>query len=182
MSNIIYHNHHIIPKHMGGTDDPSNLIKLTVEEHAGAHKLLWEKDGRWQDEIAWKALSGQISSAEAIITAVKKANTGRKATDELRKHFSITRTGTNNPFYGRKHSPESIKKIRDRKIGKKASTETKQKLSEIRKGVNNSFYGKTHTTEFKEKQRKNRLGKKDSPETIEKKRQAQLRRYSSNNS
>ena len=28
----LYHKHHIIPKHMGGTDDPSN--KLTVEEHA----------------------------------------------------------------------------------------------------------------------------------------------------
>ena len=34
----IYHNHHILPKHMGGTDDPENIIKLTIEEHAEAHK------------------------------------------------------------------------------------------------------------------------------------------------
>ena len=39
------HKHHIIPKHMGGTNDPSNLIELTVEEHAEAHKLLWEQYG-----------------------------------------------------------------------------------------------------------------------------------------
>jgi len=27
------HKHHIIPKHMGGSDDPENLIELTIEEH-----------------------------------------------------------------------------------------------------------------------------------------------------
>lgn len=32
--------HHIIPKHMGGTDDESNLILLTVAEHVQAHYLL----------------------------------------------------------------------------------------------------------------------------------------------
>jgi predicted molibdopterin-dependent oxidoreductase YjgC len=30
------HKHHIIPKHMGGTDDESNIIELTIEEHAEA--------------------------------------------------------------------------------------------------------------------------------------------------
>ena len=44
------HTHHIIPKHMGGTDDPSNLIELTVRQHALAHKKLYEKHGKWQDK------------------------------------------------------------------------------------------------------------------------------------
>ena len=39
---MIYHNHHIIPKHMGGSYDPSNLVRLTIEEHAEAHKTLYE--------------------------------------------------------------------------------------------------------------------------------------------
>lgn len=35
------HCHHIIPKHVGGTDDADNLTYLTVREHIIAHKLLW---------------------------------------------------------------------------------------------------------------------------------------------
>ena len=82
---MVIHKHHIIPKHMGGTDDPSNLVELTVEEHAEAHKKLFEEYGQWQDEIAWKCLSGQITQAEAIIQSVKKANTGRKHSPKVRK-------------------------------------------------------------------------------------------------
>jgi len=51
---------------MGGTDDPSNLIELTVEEHAEAHRKLFEKYGCWQDEIAWKGLAGIIGKEEII--------------------------------------------------------------------------------------------------------------------
>lgn len=60
----IYHKHHIIPKHMGGTDDPSNLVSVTIEEHANLHKQLWEELGHWQDKVAWLALSNQIKTPE----------------------------------------------------------------------------------------------------------------------
>ena len=49
---------------MGGTNDPSNLMELTIEEHAEAHKKLYEKYGFWQDYLAWKCLSGQITKKE----------------------------------------------------------------------------------------------------------------------
>lgn len=35
-------NHHIIPKCMGGTDDPDNIIKLTARQHFIAHWMLWK--------------------------------------------------------------------------------------------------------------------------------------------
>jgi hypothetical protein len=35
-----YHIHHIVPKCLKGSDDPSNLIKLTYREHYLAHCLL----------------------------------------------------------------------------------------------------------------------------------------------
>jgi len=63
---IIYHKHHIIPRHMGGTDDPSNIVVLTVEEHAEAHRLLWEQYGREEDFIAWRGLAGITSKEEHV--------------------------------------------------------------------------------------------------------------------
>jgi len=60
------HKHHIIPKHIGGTDHPSNLIELSVEEHALEHFKLFQQDGRWQDEVAYKALSGMLGKEDII--------------------------------------------------------------------------------------------------------------------
>jgi hypothetical protein len=48
---MLKHIHHIIPKYLGGTDDPSNLVELTVEQHAEAHRLLYEQHGNWQDKV-----------------------------------------------------------------------------------------------------------------------------------
>ena len=72
------HKHHIIPKHAGGTDDPSNIIELTVEEHALAHKELYEKYGKMEDYFAWQGLAGLIGKEEIIratmLEAGKKGN------------------------------------------------------------------------------------------------------------
>jgi len=35
-----FENHHIIPRCMGGDNDPKNIVKLTLEEHYIAHQLL----------------------------------------------------------------------------------------------------------------------------------------------
>lgn len=37
-----YERHHIVPKCLGGNDDPDNLVYLTAREHFIAHKLLRE--------------------------------------------------------------------------------------------------------------------------------------------
>lgn len=78
------HLHHIIPKHMGGTNDPSNLVELTIEEHAEAHRLLWEKYGKWQDFISWSGLSGRISKEEIIREKIKLSNINRTHKDETK--------------------------------------------------------------------------------------------------
>ena len=66
MKKVAKHKHHIIPRHAGGTDDPSNLVELTVEEHANAHRRLYEEEGRWQDELAWKTLSGLVGKEKMM--------------------------------------------------------------------------------------------------------------------
>lgn len=55
---------------MGGTDDPTNLIELSVADHAEAHRVLFEKHGKSEDELAWRALSGQISLDEIAKVAI----------------------------------------------------------------------------------------------------------------
>lgn len=125
----IKHKHHIIPRHMGGTDDPSNLVELTIQEHAEAHRLLFEKYGCWQDEVAWKALSGQIPNAEInrMISIIK--NTGKN-----NHMFGKKKELHHN--YGKKHTDETKIKIKNARAKQKInhSEETKQKISEGNKG------------------------------------------------
>lgn len=60
------HRHHIVPKHMGGSDHDENLIELSVADHALAHLRLYEKYGKWQDLFAYNALRGKTDESEAI--------------------------------------------------------------------------------------------------------------------
>lgn len=84
----IYHMHHIVPRHMGGTDDPSNLIKVTIDDHAEEHRKLYEKYGKWQDKLAWKALSGQITMGEASKEAIRMAGAQWKGMSYEDRHGS----------------------------------------------------------------------------------------------
>ena len=78
------HLHHIIPKHVGGSDDPTNLVKLTVEEHAEAHRLLYEQHGRWQDYVAWQGLLGLDANFDAAKIAIVEGGKTGAAKSNLR--------------------------------------------------------------------------------------------------
>ena len=91
INNIMKHKHHIIPRHMGGTDDPSNLIELTVEEHADAHKKLYEEFGRWQDYVAWQGLSKLDESFDAVKQSLSEAGKRGAAKSNLRWQDPILR-------------------------------------------------------------------------------------------
>jgi hypothetical protein len=60
---------------------------------------------------------------------------GYKQSEEIKKKKSIAMSGDKNPFYGKKHTPETMEIIKNKNIGKKLSKETCQKMSEKRKGV-----------------------------------------------
>ena len=129
MSKDIYtHKHHIIPKHAGGTDDPSNLIELTTEQHAEAHKKLYEDYGRWQDKLAYQALSGLIGKEDVQAEAARRSILTRHRSKEEWKKGWETR----------------------RKNGWKPSEETKQKQSEANKGKPKAPFSEDHKRKLSE--------------------------------
>ena len=150
---MITHKHHIIPKHAGGTDDPSNLIEITVEEHAEAHKKLWEEHGRWQDKVAYDMLSGHIGNEEAIKLAQKFGKLGKVVTEETRTKQSLAKKG-------KKQKPETIEKRRLKLLGQKRNMtdKWKQNISNGKKGQTPWITGKKHTEESKEKNRISHIG------------------------
>lgn len=92
------HKHHIIPKHAGGTDNLENLIELSIEEHAEAHRVLFEQHGRWQDRLAWMGLAKMINREEIIKQMLHEA--GKKAHTvprKSRKGMKLDNGGNRNP-------------------------------------------------------------------------------------
>ena len=167
------HKHHIIPRHAGGTDDPSNLVYLTVEEHAEAHKKLYEKYGRWQDYSAWQGLSGRMGKEEIIRYIQREANLGNQHfkgkthSDKHKKKLSILMKEKREKYQMgnyQPHSPQTKQKISETLTGHaktnfggyKLSNETKKNMSIAKKGDNNPA---------------------KRPDVREKLRQAALRRY-----
>ena len=159
----IYHKHHIIPKHAGGSDDPSNIVELTIEEHAEAHRILYEKYGRWQDKLAWQGLSGQIGKDEIMQEVYH-----RPRTEEDRRKMS-------DAAKGRVLSEETKRKMSDAHKGKLKSEETKRKMSDAQRG-NTKWLGKSHSEETKRKMSEAKKGRVFSEEHKRKLSEAAKRR------
>ncbi len=51
--------HHIVPRSLGGTDTPDNLVMLTHRNHTLAHYIRYRWLGHYQDRVAYKMMSGQ---------------------------------------------------------------------------------------------------------------------------
>jgi hypothetical protein len=135
------HKHHIIPKHAGGTDDKSNLIELTIEEHANAHRILYEQYGKREDYYAWKGLSGCIGKDD-ILKGLARAQKGKKKPEGFGEKISAFRKTF-------KYSEESKKKMSDAKLGKKLTPEHVEKTR--RWGKKNTDYQKKRVAEVRQK-------------------------------
>ena len=54
------HRHHIVPKHMGGSDEDWNIMELSREDHAIAHLILYKLYGFQADLRAAVLLNEQV--------------------------------------------------------------------------------------------------------------------------
>jgi group I intron endonuclease len=93
---------------------------------------------------------------------------GYSHTQKTKNKLSKVFIGKKNPFYGKKHSPETLEKMREASKNRKRkphSEDTKRKMKESAKkywnecgrnikGENNHFYGKSHNEETLKKLKK----------------------------
>jgi hypothetical protein len=170
--------HHIIPKSLGGGNEPKNLVKLTAREHFICHWLLTKMVSDTKNKYKmWNAFSCMIyrendnqhrykitsKKFEAIkkTGAIIKSKTWSKQGNPM-----FGNRGESNPLFGKKQTPEHIEKLRQTKIGRKRSEESKKKQSMTTRG-------RTQTEEHVNKRKlfgstNGMFGKKLSPETIAK--------------
>ena len=85
---LMKHKHHIIPRYEGGSNDPENIVELTVTQHTMWHFAEFQRKGNWQDKLAVKILTGRITKEEATREAVREQNRNREHTPELRKKLA----------------------------------------------------------------------------------------------
>lgn len=142
--------HHIIPKCMGGSDIPENLVKLSARQHYIAHILLTKIYPN----------NNKLTYAGNMMTNL----TNSRGYESVKRSFSENHPNKNPEF--RRYISElmtdrvvvasTCKKLSERDMywctgtpsgmsGKKHTTETKKLLSELGSGVNNHFFGKKHT-------------------------------------
>lgn len=120
------HIHHIIPKHMGGTDDPSNLVELTRKEHAMAHLKLYEEFGKKEDLGAYYLLTGQTDEAAKISSSLGGTVQGRINTEN--GHMRKIQKMANCSEAGKKGGRATVAS------GKGAFGDPLQRLESCRKG------------------------------------------------
>lgn len=141
--------HHIIPKCMGGGNDPANLVNLTAREHFICHRLLIKMVdstfksklvyAAWQQSRSAKFKGTRITSRTFAKLREEMSNTytGRKRipfTDEWRNNMSSSKKGEKNYMFNRNHSDDTLEKISTNRKGKCV-------------GENNPFFKKTHSAE-----------------------------------
>jgi hypothetical protein len=162
----IFESHHIIPKSIGGSEEKSNLVLLTLKEHFICHLLLLKMTEGKNKEYMYYAFN--------MMSNFKKYNSKAYSLlkTEFKKIHSVRMSGPNSPHFGKKQKKSTVEKRianTDRNklrtmlgkigelnpnYGKILNDETKNKISmaltgkakpeNFQKGEKNSNYGKKH--------------------------------------
>ena len=178
-----FEKHHILPRSMGGGDDASNIVCLTLRQHYIAHWMLW------------KAYGGKMAIAFDYMNGIKKYGyrlTGRTIkmlSEDVSKRRSErpvsakTREKQRQAKLGKPLSAEHIEKARQAQLGRKLSDEWKANVSAAKRGKSNGRLGHIMAEQTKKRigdaqrgELNHMTGRKHSPETKEKMRIAHMKR------
>jgi hypothetical protein len=163
--------HHVLPKCMGGGDEPENLVDLTAEEHFVAHQLLVKmhpENGR----LAF-ALIALCMDRDGVRLNNKLFGWMRRRASKARSEATL---GKARPAWimekmriankGRPLTPEHRAKVSAALRGKPKSREHVAKVSAALKGRHDiGMFGRKHSPETRAKMRAKALGRKHTAET-----------------
>lgn len=167
-NNIYTEMHHIVPRCMGGSDSPENLVKLTVINHIKAHVLLsrmYPDNEKLKYAVFATTLYSEISNKARIttildmdldvISRIKEdaviARRGKRLSIETRKKLSESHKGERNFNYGKPRSEETKRKISESHKIENLSEESRRNLSNSKKGENHPMFGKKVSEDTRKK-------------------------------
>jgi hypothetical protein len=165
--NTYIEKHHIIPRSLGGTNEHTNLVKLTAREHFVCHLLLTKMvNGIARKSMCYAAWQMTLIKDrrrhkptarmyEILKKKLSQSYKGIPKTEEQKKKQSAImkgRTGTPHTAAHKKYmsalytgKPKSYASF----AGKQHTEETKKKQSACKQGKNNPMYGQKQTSEAK---------------------------------
>jgi hypothetical protein len=166
--------HHILPKCMGGTNNPDNLVRLTPEEHFVAHQLLVKMH---------PGIRGLVYALVAMCMDRDGVRLNNKLFGWVRRKYGKimgdSKRGKPRPKWimekmwnrnkGCSHTEEHKQKIRAALKGRKKTSEHVAKVSAALKGRNSSgMSGRKHLPESIEKIRASAKKRKHTEATKQK--------------
>lgn len=163
--------HHIVPRCMGGSDEGSNLVRLTAEEHFVAHKLLVKiHPNNGKLAFAMLALCMNYNGMRpnnklfgwvrrSVAEAIRMQKTGRACPPWVAEKIRIANKGKKVPQERREKHSKALK-------GRPHTPEHNAKVG--RKGRISPMTGRKHSEETKSKMRAAATGRKMKAEDIAK--------------
>lgn len=112
--------HHIVPRSLGGSNDESNLIKLTLRQHYIAHWMLW------------KAYGGKMAQAFFFLNNKDDKRIGSKAYARLREDALTGISGENHYLYGKEVPLETRQKMSEKRKAYMADPQVKEQWRKYR--------------------------------------------------
>lgn len=169
--------HHILPRCMGGSNEQTNLVYLTAQEHFVAHQLLvkiYPSNRKLIYALQMMCISsGNQIRSNKIYAWIKKqvieARIDFRHSDETKEKMSNTRKG-------RKQTKDWVQKRTDANIGRVGANRGKKFTEEHKQKISNSHRGKVLSQETKDKLSRANIGKTHSEETKQKMRETRSRK------
>lgn len=150
--------HYAIRKHGKKAFEVYTLGGFSTREAVSEAEIYWISFLRCSEkEFGYNTtLGGEYGAIpnDEVKEKIAAGHRGRKHTEETKQLMSEQRTGENNSFFGKSHTPETVEKIRET-------------CRETLAGEKNPWFGKTLSQEHRNKISESKKGKKLPPRSEE---------------